>query len=117
MSVTSFQVLLEFVNKNHINVSKLTTIADDETTAVESVSRARVCAVRPDVRRGYAPSAHGVRHLLYCVKVFRSASKCLLPNWLYEGLVTLETHASDKKLPWCAAGRSGDQASLSGCVE
>lgn len=56
MSVTSFQVLLEFVNKNLINISKLTTIADDETTAVESVSRAHVFAVRSDVRRDYAPT-------------------------------------------------------------
>lgn len=80
MSVTSFHVLLGFVNKNLINIPKLTTIADDETTAVESVSRARVCADRPDVRRDYALSALDVRRLLYCMKVFRSASKCLLPN-------------------------------------
>lgn len=78
VSVTSFQVLFEFINKNLINISKLATIADDETTAVESGSRARICADRPDVRRDYAPSALGVRHLLYCVKVFLSASRCLL---------------------------------------
>lgn len=52
MSVTSFQVLLEFVNKNLINNTKPTTPVDNEMTfevdsskyAVMSVFRAKACA-------------------------------------------------------------------------
>lgn len=32
--MTSFQVFLDFINKNHTNITKLTTTADDETIVV-----------------------------------------------------------------------------------
>lgn len=83
---------LEFINKNHTNITKLTTTADDETivvvdgsdkSAVGSASLATHAqtVLRPEAwRNKYAPSALKVRHLLYRFKVFRSASQLLPPQ-------------------------------------
>lgn len=58
-----------------------------------TVSRACVDRLVPWHTTQYAPSALGIRHWLYCFKVFWSASKrCFFsvraPVWMYEGLVS-----------------------------
>lgn len=98
MNVTNFQVLFEFVNENLIINTKLTITADAKTTvvvssdksAVVSVSRDNACADRfvpTDARRNIRVLCSLARRcqtfalFSYCVKVFRSASKRLLPQF------------------------------------
>lgn len=100
MSVTNFQVLFEFVNENLVINTKLTITADAKTTvvlvvssdksAVVSVSRDNACADRfvpADARRNIRVLCSLARRcqtfalFFYCVKVFRSVSKRLLPQF------------------------------------